>query len=299
MYKLVQAKIWKTIGKIDDILNLVLDSFILFSNQHGVGSPQAEAMADTFVTLSNVAVRGKVISRLRKVLQKTSFKPTRVLTDHPTWTEIAVLLRFILMLSFNNRGPVKSYVPEIFHIISLVVGVGPTIVRASVHGLVANIVQSLCTSMPLNEGNIKKLQLLLTELSDSKSRLLFGLLKPHANAFTITPETLNDISEPIHLSSLETIVNHLLEVLQYGAPSIGTAILSITVKGENYTNAKGRCCKRMASTLDELGSKHSLPIQSCDTTPCFCCPGLPWSRGNRRWFALSDLGGTAGCACYL
>ncbi|SAM09354.1 hypothetical protein [Absidia glauca] len=219
MYKLVQAKIWKTIGKIDDVLNLVLDAFVQFSNEHGVGSPQAEAMADTFVTLSNVAVRGKVISRLRKVLQKTSFKPTRSLTEHWTWTEIAVLVRFILMLSFNNRGPVKSYVPEIFHIVSLVVGVGPTIIRASVHGLVVNMIQSLCTSMPLSEVNVQRLQLLLTEVSDSKVRLLFGLNKSHANAFTLTPDTLNDAAEPIQLLALESVITQLLEVLTCGAPS--------------------------------------------------------------------------------
>lgn len=219
MYKLVQAKIWKTIGQIDDILNLVLDSFIQFSIEHGVGSPQAEAMADTFVTLSNIAVRGKVVSRLRKVLQKTSFKPTRALTDHWTWNEIAILIRFVLMLSFNNRGPVKSYVPEIFHIVSLVVGVGPTIIRASVHGLVVNIIQSLCTTMPLQDANVKKLQLVLTEISDTKYRLLFGLFKPHANAFTISPDTLNDASEPIQLHALETVVNNLLEVLTLSAPS--------------------------------------------------------------------------------
>ncbi|CAO3626389.1 unnamed protein product [Cunninghamella echinulata] len=219
MYKLVQAKIWKTIGKIDDVLNLVLDSFVQFSNEHGVGSPQAEAMADTFVTLSNVAVRGKVISRLRKVLQKTSFKPTRSLTEHWTWTEIAVLIRFVLMLSFNNRGPVKSYVPEIFHIVSLVVGVGPTIIRASVHGLVVNMIQSLCTSMPLPEANIQKLQLLLTEVSDSKFRLLFGLHKSHANAFTLTSDTMNDNAEPIQLLALESVISQLLEVITWGAPS--------------------------------------------------------------------------------
>lgn len=221
MYKLVQAKIWKTIGKIDDVLNLVLDSFVQFSNEHGVGSPQAEAMADTFVTLSNVAVRGKVISRLRKVLQKTSFKPTRSLIEHWTWTEIAVLVRFILMLSFNNRGPVKSYVPEIFHVVSLVVGVGPTIIRASVHGLVVNMIQSLCTSMPLPEVNIQRLQLLLTEVSDSKVRLLFGLHKSHANAFTLTPDTMNDAAEPIQLLALESVITQLLDVLHWGAPSSG------------------------------------------------------------------------------
>ncbi|RCH89644.1 Ras GTPase activating protein ira2 [Rhizopus azygosporus] len=219
MYKLIQAKIWKTIGQIDDILNLVLDSFVQFSIEHGVGSSQAEAMADTFVTLSNIAVRGKVISRLRKVLQKTSFKPTRTLTDHWTWNEIAILIRFVLMLSFNNRGPVKSYVPEIFHIVSLIVGVGPTLIRASIHGLIVNMIQSLCTCMPLQEANIKKLQLILNEISDTKYRLLFGLFKPHANAFTITPETLTDAAEPISLHALETIVSNLLEVIAYSAPS--------------------------------------------------------------------------------
>ncbi|ORX62830.1 hypothetical protein DM01DRAFT_1403269 [Hesseltinella vesiculosa] len=223
MYKLVQAKIWKTIGKVDDILNLVLDTFIQFSNEHGVGSPQAEAMADTFVTLSNVAVRGKVISRLRKVLQKTSFKPTRTLTEHWTWTEIAVLIRFILMLSFNNRGPVKSYVPEIFHIVSIVVGVGPTMIRASVHGLVVNMIQSLCTSMPLPDANVQHLQMLLTEVSDSKFRLLFGLHKSHANAFTLTPDTMNDTAEPIQLLALESIISQLLDVLKRGAPSSDVA----------------------------------------------------------------------------
>ncbi|KAI9475616.1 MAG: hypothetical protein EXX96DRAFT_506141 [Benjaminiella poitrasii] len=219
MYKLVQAKVWKTIGQIDDVLNLVLDSFIQFSIEHNVGSPQAEAMADTFVTLSNIAVRGKVVTRLRKVLQKTSFKPSRSLTEHWIWNEIAILIRFVLMLSFNNRGPVKSYVPEIFHIVSLVVGVGPTIIRASVHGLVVNMIQSLCTTMPIQEANVKKLQLILSEISDTKYRLLFGLFKPHANAFTISPETLTDTLEPIPLIALETIVNNLLEVITYGAPS--------------------------------------------------------------------------------
>ncbi|KAI7862201.1 hypothetical protein BDF14DRAFT_1858538 [Spinellus fusiger] len=223
MYKLVQAKIWKTIATIDDILNLVLDVFVQFSNEHGVGSAQAEAMADTFVTLSNVAVRGKVLSRLRKVLQKTSFKPTWSLTDHWTWTEIAVLLRFILMLSFNNRGPVKSYVPETFHIISLVVGTGPTVVRTTVHALAVNMVQSLFTSMPLPENNVKKLQLLLTEISEVKCRLLFGISKSNVNAFTISPDTLSDVAEPIQLASLESIVVILLDVLQYAAPSADMA----------------------------------------------------------------------------
>jgi neurofibromin 1 len=221
MYKLVQAKIWKTIANVDDILGLVIDTFIQFSNEHGVGSSQAEAMADTLITLSNITVRSKVTSLLRKVIYCTSFKPTRSLTEHPSWNEIAILTRFLLMLSFNNCGPVKRSVPEVFHIVSLVAGVGPTIVRASVQGTVVNMIQSLCTSVPLLEGNVNKLQLILTELSESKCRLLFGLNRSHTNAFTITPDTLNDVSEPISLQSLEFIVTKLSEVIACAAPTTG------------------------------------------------------------------------------
>lgn len=221
MSKLVQAKIWKTIATVDEILNLVIDTFIQFSNEHGVGSPQAEILADTLVTLSNTTVRSKLISFLRKVIHKTSFKPTRSLTDHTSWPEIAILVRFVVMLTFNNRGPVKQSVPELFHIVSLLAGVGSTVIRSSIHGVVVNMIQSLCTSMPLSAANVKKLQLLLTELSESKFRLFFGLNRSNTNAFMITSETLNDSMEPISLSSLEMIVSKLSEAINYAAPTTG------------------------------------------------------------------------------
>lgn len=221
MYKHVQAKIWRTLSRVDDMVNLIIDAFVQYSVENGIGSPQAEAMADTIVTMSSISVRGKVISRMRRVIQRTSLRPCRSLTEHPAWVEIAVLLRFILMLSFNNVGPGKPYLPEIFHIVSLLVGTGPTLVRASVHELVVNIIHTLCTGMPQSEENIKKLHFVLNDVCDSKNRVYFGLTKPHANAFTITHETMTDVSETVNLSSLESIIRLLLDALSIGAPSIG------------------------------------------------------------------------------
>ncbi|KAG1471849.1 hypothetical protein G6F56_001890 [Rhizopus delemar] len=223
MTKLIQSKIWKAIANVDDLLSLVIDTFIQVSNEHGLGSNQAEVLADTLVTLSSVSVRAKLVSSLRKALYRTSFKPTRTLTEHETWPEVAILLRFVLMLSFNNQGPIKRIIPELFYIVSLVVGIGPTIVRASVHGIVINTIQSLCTRMPLSSESIQKLQINLTELSDSKNRLLFGLNRTNASAFDIRPETLNDTVESISLTSLEIIVSRLSEILTTAAPSIDMA----------------------------------------------------------------------------
>ncbi|KAG0184581.1 Ras GTPase activating protein ira2 [Apophysomyces sp. BC1034] len=223
MYKYVQEKVWKTLSRVDDMINPILDTFVQYSVDHGVGSLQAEAIADTIVTMSSVAVRGKVISRLRRVIHHTSLRPCRNLTEHVSWAEIAVLLRFILMLSFNNIGPVKPYLPETFHIVSLLAATGPTLIRVSVHELVVNVIHTLCTGMFLEEENVKKLHFVLNDVCDSKSRIYFGITKHRANAFTLNSETMMDNAESINLSSLENIVRFLLDALTMGAPSTDVA----------------------------------------------------------------------------
>ncbi|KAI8328834.1 hypothetical protein BC941DRAFT_216115 [Chlamydoabsidia padenii] len=224
LYKHVQAKVWRVLAKVDDMIHLILDSFIQFAVEHGVGSPQAEAVADTFVTLSSITVRGKVISRLRKVLQCTSLRPCRHLRDHPAWTEIVILLRFILMLSFNNASPVKPYLPELFHVVTLLVGNGSIMVRASVHELVVNIVHTLCTTVPLPDDQVQKLHFVFNDVCDVKHRIYFGLSKHHASSLTITPDTMADqVDSMMDLGSLEHMIRLLLDALHFGAPSTDIA----------------------------------------------------------------------------
>ncbi|KAI7872193.1 hypothetical protein BDF14DRAFT_1757760 [Spinellus fusiger] len=223
IYKHVQAKVWKTLTQVEDMINPILDAFIQYSVENGVGSPQAEAMADTFVTMTSVVVRGKVINRMRKVIQFTSMHPCKNLTEHSVWPEIAVLLRFALMLSFNCSGCIKPYLPEAFHIISILAATGPTFIRASVHEFVVNTIHTLCTGTEIREASSKKLQFLLIDICENRNRIHFGLAKNHAKAFTITQETLRDISEPTNLSSIESIVYLLLETMNVGAPSTDIA----------------------------------------------------------------------------
>ena len=73
MYPSIQAKIWGNIGQVSELIDLVLDSFIKRSVTGGLGSAQAEIMAETAVSLSaaNVAlVARKVIWRLCRVIGK-------------------------------------------------------------------------------------------------------------------------------------------------------------------------------------------------------------------------------------
>ncbi|KAK3870094.1 hypothetical protein Pcinc_024645 [Petrolisthes cinctipes] len=238
MYPSIQAKIWGNIGQVSELIDMVLDSFIKRSVTGGLGSGQAEIMADTAVALAsaNVAsVARKVIGRLCRVIDKTCTSPTQTLEAHMMWDDIAILARYLLMLSFNNCLDVARHLPYLFHIITFLVCTGPLSMRASTHGLVINIIHSLCTCTKPSflENTQRVLRLSLDEFSLPKFYLLFGISKVKSAAVTAfrssyrhTGErgmrfgtdrshsyTVTD-KEKLQLTSLETITDALLEMME-------------------------------------------------------------------------------------
>ncbi|XP_060559140.1 neurofibromin-like isoform X1 [Ruditapes philippinarum] len=229
MYPSIQAKIWGNIGQVADLLDMVLDSFIKRSVTGGLGSIQAEIMADTAVALTSANVQlvsRKVIGRLCRLIDKTCTSPTPTLEQHLMWDDIAILARYLLMLSFNNSLDVASHLPFLFHIVTLLVCTGPLSLRASTHGLVINIIHSLCTCSQLqfSENTLKVLKMSLAEFSLPKFYQLFGISKvksaavsafrtsfrPGDRSFTMSPPE----HEKMPLCSLETIVDALLEIME-------------------------------------------------------------------------------------
>ncbi|XP_067682311.1 neurofibromin-like isoform X6 [Haliotis asinina] len=241
MYPSIQAKIWGNIGQIGDLLDMVLDSFIKRSVTGGLGSIQAEIMADTAVALTSANVQlvsRKVIGRLCRLIDKTCTSPTPTLEQHLMWDDIAILARYLLMLSFNNSLDVASHLPFLFHIVTLLVSTGPLSLRASTHGLVINIIHSLCTCSQLHfgespnsdnrslspESTLQVLKLSLAEFSLPKFYQLFGISKvksaavsafrtsyrPGDRSFTMSPPE----NEKMPLSSLEAIADALLEIME-------------------------------------------------------------------------------------
>ncbi len=182
MYPSIQAKIWSHVGQVSDLLDIVLDCFIKRSVLGGLGSLPAEILADTAVALASsnaLLFSRKVIGRLCRLIEKTCLSPTPTLEQHLIWDDIAILLRYLLMLSFNNSLDVASHLPFLFHIVTLLVSTGPLTLRASTHGLVINILHSLCTcSQPqFSDETQRVLRLSLAEFSLPKFYALFGLSK--------------------------------------------------------------------------------------------------------------------------
>lgn len=235
MYPSIQAKIWSTIGRLPDLIDTVLDNFIQRSVSFGLGSPTVEIMADTAVALASGNVQlvaKKVIGRLCRVVDKTCTSPTPLLEQHTRWDDIAILARYLLMLSFNNCLDVGKHLPYLFHTVTFLVCSGSLSMRASTHGLVINSIHSLCTcsSPSFSEDTYRILRMSLDEFSLPKFYLLFGISKVKSAAGTAFRSSYKHSNEKwfsnersvtgIHdkerlsLTSLEIITDALLEIME-------------------------------------------------------------------------------------
>lgn len=235
MYPSIQAKIWGSIGQVPELIDMVLDNFIHRSVSSGLGSPMVEIMADTAVALASANVQlvaKKVIGRLCRVVDKTCQSPTQLLEQHMMWDDIAILARYLLMLSFNNCLDVAKHLPYLFHTVTILVCSGSLSMRASTHGLVINIIHSLCTCTKpsFSEETQRVLRLSLDEFSLPKFYLLFGISKVKSAAVTAfrssyrhpnerfgTERSFSGTTadrERLSLTSLEVITDALLEIME-------------------------------------------------------------------------------------
>ncbi|KAJ3097067.1 Ras GTPase activating protein ira2 [Phlyctochytrium planicorne] len=260
IFAAIQSKIWMELARVEGMLPFILDAFIRVAVESGLGSQETEILANTMVTLASVDlyfVAGKIIHRALKAIVGDTistaanapvhgFESVASLTKKSNWTEIAVLVRFLLMLSFHDKLDVRRFLPELCHLIVLLVGLGRPLVRSSVHGIAVNVVHSLCTLEGADPVTVQGLKQVLAELSDPKVCILFGLSgsgmihehigfamsKPSSawspstsnSAFKFSTEALSgEILHEIAPASLESIVNLLVQVMSTGAgdPALG------------------------------------------------------------------------------
>jgi len=144
------------------------------------------------------------------------------------WDDIAILARYLLMLSFNNCLDVAHHLPFLVHIVCFLVCTGSVSMRASTHGLVINIIHSLCTcTQPqFSEDTHRVLRLSLDEFSLPKFYLLFGISKVKSAAVTAFRSSYRHAGdrwlghfspmdrERLTLTSLEVITDALLEIME-------------------------------------------------------------------------------------
>ena len=106
--------------------------------------------------------------------------------------------------------------PEVVHLVSLVAGQGPSLVRKSAYGTIINLLQSLYTARP--EDGESEIKQLINECSLPETLKLFGLQRETPTSEYIK---LDPLDEKHALDTHEHLVQFLIRVLDVSAGSQG------------------------------------------------------------------------------
>lgn len=215
IYALEQS-VWPKIVQDEILLEIFLDELLKMAMGYGTHEEPLEIISSIVVGVSTVTLRGKILSRLRKALNRSSLRPTKYLPDNAVWAEICVLLRFCLALSFDSGVQSQLFLPEIFHISTMLANTGGQDIRLLVYRLLVNSVHAICTSFELDDAKSSKLRASLDFLCD-----------PRSDIFSAPPAFIRDgasVSTSQEagpaLSATENLASTLFEICSIAAPTM-------------------------------------------------------------------------------
>lgn len=170
----MDTSVWSVIGRDEVYIEIILEEIIKFAHGFGSNDERTELLGAIIASIGTISIRGKLLSRLRKSLNRTSLRPTRYLPENTVWNELCVLLRLSLCVSFDSAVQSQLYVPEIFHLVTMLANTGPVEVRTMVHRLLINTIHAMCTTFPLVESKLARLKFLLGSIVEPKNDALFN-----------------------------------------------------------------------------------------------------------------------------
>lgn len=185
----------------------------------GAGTERCEVMGDTLASLSSINVRGRIFSKLRKALGKSSTKPTKSLSANIHWSELSTYIRLALLTGYHSRQVAQNYlfVPEIVHLATLLAATGEVIVRKSIYGLVLNLLHSVYAhhSESASGPNVRQL---LDDFTSTETIEVFGLSRCTSTSELIMAKPKTD---EVFVDSLETLAKLLVRALAVSAGNTG------------------------------------------------------------------------------
>ncbi|KAK3386913.1 hypothetical protein B0H63DRAFT_468596 [Podospora didyma] len=215
----LEQSVWPVIHQDEVLLDIFLEEIIKTALSIGFGDDQTETLTSIASAIGTITLRGRVISRLRKALNRSSLRPTKYLPENAVWNELCVLLQFCLALSFDSGVQAQLYLPEIFHTVTMLANTGTPDVRIVVHRLLINSIHSACTSFALDEARLNKLRATLETLSDPRSDIFSNPVMMIRDGASIS--TNQDLGPA--LAATENLAALLFETCSVAAPSVDMA----------------------------------------------------------------------------
>ncbi|KAG6057818.1 hypothetical protein E4U32_004924 [Claviceps aff. humidiphila group G2b] len=215
----LEQYIWPSISQDEPLLDIFVDELIKIALGYSTQPDTLEVLSSVMTGLGTITLRARIICRLRKALNRSSLRPTRQLPDNMVWEEVQVLLRFCLALSFDNRVQAQMFLPEVFHLITMLANWKGGEVGSLVYKLLINSVHAICASFSLDDLRALRLRSIMDIFANSRREIFApppSLASEGASASTIQESNLA-------LITTEKLMDILYEVCSIAAPSVDVA----------------------------------------------------------------------------
>jgi neurofibromin 1 len=123
-----------------------------------------------------------------------------------------------MSISFSAHIQAQLYLPDILHIVTMLVGTGLASQRSAIYSIVINTLTCLCSLQGPNHES-SALYAVIKRLGQPAVQALFGLY-PNDLALRYTEDDFS-FREPISSIALESIVQLLIEAVKVASPAIG------------------------------------------------------------------------------
>lgn len=211
----LEQTIWPVIAQDEVLLEIFLDELVKTAMGYGMHEEAIDTISSIVIGIGSVTIRGKVLSRLRKALSRSSLRPTKYLPDNAVWAEICTLLQFCVALSFDSGVQSQMFLPEMFHIVTMLSNTGSQPVRMLVYKLLINSVHAVCTSFKLDDVKSSKLKASLDSFSEPKADIF-----PTHPTFTRDGASVSTLQDSgATLAATEHLATILFDVCLTAAPS--------------------------------------------------------------------------------
>ena len=216
----LEQLVWPTLASDEVLLDIFLDELMKTIMNFNVQQDVIDGICATAANIGTVTIRAKFLSRLRKALNRSSLRPTKSLQENAVWPEMCIMLQICLSLSFDSGIQAQLFLPEVFHIITMLVNTGNQRVRSQVHGFLMNTVHAVCTSFIMDDAKFTKLRASLDLLSQPTGGLFHASSSLHRDGGT-TASPVGDTGSA--LLATENLVSVLFDICTVAAPSVDAA----------------------------------------------------------------------------
>lgn len=204
--------VWNNLLHDELLVPVIVDGVISHSMDRAAESVDWRPACKILLHAPTMDMCGNAVDRILRIIY--SFLPNlRAETDVNSWTEIIILVHIISSLFCDSSLLIEIYMPEVLFIVSLLIDVGSSDMRSSLHKLLMNACQALLSNTSLPEHNRQNLLEIQKIFSDQKTKFMFGFTQERGRIL----QNFSASSFLTKFSTLEHFVSNIMSLMENGS----------------------------------------------------------------------------------